>query len=294
MRNVNADPRGLTNYTTDNYMDKNRPDIKKAKKEILKQHYGPIKRSFEIFFVCSVLVTIPMVLYNILSHVGWSSLPAAFFGAILGALFADLMSGLVHWGADTWGTLDWPLVGGTFIRSFREHHVAPTEMCEHDFFETNGDNFMLSIIPLVVLSRKDIFWTASTTTEVPLIEIFSAMFWLTGSFYIAMTNQFHQWAHAPKPNALVTLLQNCWIILPRYHHSLHHRPAFEGHYCITIGWLNPLFDAIHFWRTLEFIVIKATGLVPREDDWKWTGLAKETPKVVLQYMEQKKNKEKKN
>jgi len=292
MNDVNSNGRGLYNYTTDNYMDKNTPELKKVKKEILKQHYGPIKRAFEIFFVCSVLVAIPIVLYNILSHIGWNSLPLLVIGAVCGALFADFMSGLVHWGADTWGTLDWPLVGGTFIRSFREHHVAPTEMCEHDFFETNGDNFMLSLIPLFIFSRKDLFWS-SNTEEVPLVEIFSGMFWLTAALYIAMTNQFHKWAHAPKPSALVTLLQNCWLILPRFHHSLHHRPAFEGHYCITTGWLNPLFDGTKFWRMLENMVIKVTGLVPREDDWKWTGLAKETPEVVRKYMEQK-NKEKKN
>jgi len=293
--NVNSNEHWLYNYTTDNYMDINTPEIKKAKKDLLKQGYSTTKRAFEIFFVCCVVVLIPLALYNLLFNIGWSNFPVLVFGAVCGILFSDFMSGLVHWGADTWGNLDWPFVGGTFIRSFREHHVTPTAMCEHDFFETNGDNFMLTVIPLFYLSSKDYFLNSPDGTQVPWFEIFSGIFWLTTSLGVAMTNQFHKWSHTAKPPALVTLLQNYRIILPKSNHSLHHRPAFDGYYCITTGWLNPLLDGTDFWRKAENIVNKMTGLIPREDDWKWTGLVKDTPDVVKKYLErQNENKDKKN
>ena len=72
-----------------------------------------------------------------------------------GAASADFLSGLFHWIADTWGDLGTPIIGKTFIRSFREHHVCPAvcdgspsfaatlhcaqNMCKHDWIETNGD-----------------------------------------------------------------------------------------------------------------------------------------------------------
>ena len=40
---------------------------------------------------------------------------------------------------------------------------------------------------------------------------------------IALTNQFHKWAHVQNPPTFVKLLQDLWLILPRKHHSLHHR-----------------------------------------------------------------------
>ena len=53
------------------------------------------------------------------------------------------------------------------------------------------------------------------------------------------------------------------------------------------GWLNPILEGIKFWKGLEWLVSKVTGLVPREDDYKWTGLVDDTPTVVKNYLKTK-------
>jgi len=262
-------------------MDCNDPELKKAKKDLLKQGYSRTHRVFEVLFVVIVLPLFPIAFFNLIFHFTFWNFPFMCCSALLGILVADFMSGLVHWAADTWGNLDWPLVGKTYIRSFREHHIAPTAMCEHDFFETNGDNFMLVFIPFLYLA---IFKDYSSVPDG--WELFLSMFWLTTYTGVALTNQFHKWSHTIKPPHFVTVLQHYRIILPKSNHTLHHRPAFDGFYCITTGWLNPVLDhdIIKFWRKAETVVQWLTGLTPREDDWKWTGLLNDTPDAVKNYL----------
>ena len=64
---------------------------------------------------------------------------------LLGYLAADLVSGLVHWAADTWGSPDLPVIGPAVLGPFREHHRDPLAITRHDFVETNGNNCLISL-----------------------------------------------------------------------------------------------------------------------------------------------------
>ena len=74
---------------------------------------------------------------------------------LVGWVAADLVSGVVHWAGDTWGTTEWFLVGRTLIRTFREHHVDEKAITRHDFVETNGTNCLLISPDLVWLHVGD-------------------------------------------------------------------------------------------------------------------------------------------
>lgn len=52
-------------------------------------------------------------------------IPLALAGGIAAA---DLGSGLVHWGADTWGRDDLPVIGQRLLVPFRVHHVNPDDL----------------------------------------------------------------------------------------------------------------------------------------------------------------------
>ncbi len=87
---------------------------------------------------------------------------------------------LVHWGADTWGSVD-SLIGRSFIRPFREHHIDPTSITRHDFIETNGDNFMLCVGPMAYMGYR-LIWTST---------FYGPWAWYLYllAIFVAMTNQ---------------------------------------------------------------------------------------------------------
>lgn len=188
------------------------------------------------------------------------------FSALLGIVTADFFSGLVHWGADTWGSVELPIIGKGFIRPFREHHIDPTSITRHDFIETNGDNFAVIVPSLGYMAYK--FWTY-TPEQIAATYNWECYIFLIAIF-VSLTNQFHKWSHTyfglPK---WITLLQDFHIILPRKHHRIHHVSPHETYFCITTGWLNYPLEKIRFWSTLENIIEYTTGNKPRADDFKW-------------------------
>lgn len=232
----------------------------------LKQLYSRGKRIQEIIciVVCLALMLVDFcyLLYYFQPQAIFTLLLASFAGI----LSADFASGMVHWAADTWGSVDLPILGKNFIRPFREHHIDPTAITRHDFIETNGDNFMLIILPLAAeaygfysLSREEIYYNYSWYCYVFLLAVF-----------VSITNQIHKWSHTysglPK---FVKFLQERRIILPRNHHRIHHVSPHETYFCITTGWLDRPLESIRFWRTLEFVIERITGYKPRDDDFKW-------------------------
>lgn len=184
----------------------------------------------------------------------WPSILAV---TLLGILAADLLTGFIHWGCDTWGTPEVPLVGRTLIRTFREHHVDPQSITRHDWAEINGEACLGAT---VVLTGLLIAFPISAAT-------FLLGWWLTCFIVAAMfTNQLHKWAHMPDPPRFARWLQRCHLILTPKDHRHHHTRPFVHSYCITTGWMNPLLNTIGFWRQLERLLHHRTGAMPREDD----------------------------
>lgn len=73
--------------------------------------YSPGKRLQEW---CSVVLCFSLLAHNLLHLLllaRWEHAPAVVLGVVAGAVTADFFSGLVHWGADTWGSVELPVVG---------------------------------------------------------------------------------------------------------------------------------------------------------------------------------------
>lgn len=187
----------------------------------------------------------------------------------LGALSADLVSGLVHWSADTWGNQTWPIVGPTLIRSFREHHIDAKAITRHDFVEANGATALV-LLPVILGVHVSMPGASSAWTR---IQYQASLFTLSLTLFVFMTNQIHKWAHVDLPPRAVRLLQSLRLILPSGHHQVHHRGRHTSCYCITTGWMNPLLDRIQFFRMSEKLIQAVSTLRPREDDLKLIQIA---------------------
>lgn len=65
------------------------------------------------------LTLLACIAYVAVSNTGRGDVWLIVLMFVVGQVVTDFVSGMVHWSCDTWGKLDTPLVGPTFIRSFR-------------------------------------------------------------------------------------------------------------------------------------------------------------------------------
>lgn len=219
--------------------------------------YTSRKRALEYFSILSFALLMCLGALKVAIYFDALKLSGILVCAGLAFLFADFASGFVHWFADTWGSVRWPLVGQTLIRSFREHHVDAKAITRHDFVETNGDNCLicLPILLALALSEPTVWWAGAIH-----------FVFLNVVFWIFLTNQFHKWAHADNLPKWVRVLHRSKLILTPEHHNQHHQFPFCSHYCITSGWMNPLLARLRFFPALESILTALTGARPRADD----------------------------
>jgi ubiquitin-conjugating enzyme E2 variant len=166
----------------------------------------------------------------------------------------------VHWGADTWGRDDLPVIGRRLLVPFRVHHVNPDDLVLRRFLDANGDVALIYIPALLGFLAVPI----ETTWGGP-VSLFGLAFCGVGM----MTNQIHQWAHMPSPPRLIRVLQCCGVMLSPEAHATHHTRPYDAHYAIATGWCNAPLQAIGFFRGLEVVITRVTGLQPRADDRRY-------------------------
>lgn len=154
----------------------------------------------------------------------------------LALALADAISGLVHWAADRVLPADWPIIGPAFVQPFRDHHRDPLGITRHDFVDTNGNNCLVSW-PFAC-------WACEAAGGAEGGSLFSAALLLQATIALALTNQIHQWAHAPAAPGWVRRLQRAGLLLSRSHHLRHHAPPQDRHFCITTGWLDGVLDRL--------------------------------------------------
>ncbi|MBC7794796.1 MAG: carotenoid synthesis regulator CarF [Clostridia bacterium] len=221
--------------------------------------YSKLQRRFELggitAFMALTVYTIAHITqqaYHVTPHHwGWIAIGAF----VLGLLAADLVSGMVHWAADNWGDVTWPIVGPGFIQPFRNHHVDPADISRHDFVELNGNNCIVSL-PVFLLACY------ASSAMAPAAGLFNSVFLLSLALWVFGTNQFHAWAHHANPPKLVVLLQRTGLILNTDHHSVHHLAPHADNYCITNGWMNYPIRALHVFPMVEWVMTMVSGVRP--------------------------------
>ena len=159
------------------------------------------------------------------------SLPVALLIVVLllaAYAVSDLLSGIVHFLLDNFGSPNTPVIGQKFVKPFRDHHVDPMEMTRGDFIAVNADNVFVCLPVLI-----PVFFFLDVTAR-PYIGVF-----LVGLVAgVIMTNQLHKWAHMPTVPRLVAAAQRKGVVLSKEHHAVHHSGGYDRNYCITWGYLD--------------------------------------------------------
>ena len=160
-----------------------------------------------------------------------------------GLFLADLFSGLVHWGTDTW------FDETQFCRVVsiaREHHIYPHHIVDYgvrDYLGYSCWPAALAIGPVV----------AVLSIAVPPSPVTYLCMFLCGEIALFMVfgTYGHRLGHAPARSPVVRWLQRLRLLISPSYHKVHHSGNHDVRYCVINGWADAVCDRIGFWRGLE-------------------------------------------
>jgi ubiquitin-conjugating enzyme E2 variant len=166
-------------------------------------------------------------------------------------LFADFFSGVLHWAIDSYARTDLPLVGKWIGQPNIEHHKWPRAFLLRSWLQSSWDLLLLASTLLVGLHLAAMLtWHAC---------VFALL--------VCNANEIHKWAHRSRNEngRLITVLQLLKLVQSRRHHARHHTEGNKSHYCVLTDFVNPVVDALRFWRAAEVLVEAVIGLARREE-----------------------------
>ena len=174
----------------------------------------------------------------------------------IGMLFAslwmaDFLSGFFHWLEDTYCTKGMPIVGKLICDPNIEHHRDPGLLVRAGTF----------------VSRNVFQWVACAVIFVALLLFgWASRFWFMALLFLSFANEVHRWNHVSRPGRWIQLIKDVGIIQSHRQHALHHKPPFDRNYCVLTSQINPILEAIGFWRGLEWFVFRLTFIKPKRGE----------------------------
>ena len=166
--------------------------------------------------------------------------------SLLVLLFADLITGLLHWAEDTYCTgSEEGLVGDQICGPNLKHHTNQIEFANGNFWHRNYTTFAIAFLPTLV------------------VGLLGRHFWVAVFVVASLGNEIHAWSHKRPRWFFARLLQETCIVQTPRQHAKHHQSPHDKCYCTVTNVSNPILDRIKFWRFLEILVFALTGLRPK-------------------------------
>lgn len=162
-------------------------------------------------------------------------------------LTADFLTGLFHWFEDRYANPKWPVFGPLVAAPNELHHSEPRAFLRGSYWDRNNTTLIPCLTVAALLIYKEEWW------------------WALVACFAAQANELHAFTHRagiPRP---IRVLQDTDILQNARHHARHHISPYASHFCVMSSWLNPILDAVGFWRFLESLVYLILLVKPKQD-----------------------------